>query len=131
MVNQAKSEDGTSSVSDCGGGGCRCGQDPEFGVVGCGDEGLIESEIRNMEWSLAGGEFQTTDEDARPMMENGQASSAYLIRQLRLSLIPLSCCHRRYRRVFGGAREGYHHSVRVSSITRVLVAVLHGLSTEV
>ncbi|GAB2295017.1 hypothetical protein Dimus_029205, partial [Dionaea muscipula] len=36
---------------------------------------LNEGEILNRERSLAGDEFQTTDGDTRPMMEDGQASS--------------------------------------------------------
>ncbi|GAB2275958.1 hypothetical protein Dimus_010704 [Dionaea muscipula] len=75
-------------------------QNMELSVVE--KRGLNEGEIQNMERSLAGDEFQTTDGDTRPMMEDGQASS----------VLPDS-------------------PSQVSSLPRVPVAVHDGLPTEV
>ncbi|GAB2299483.1 hypothetical protein Dimus_033550 [Dionaea muscipula] len=94
--------------------------------------GLNEGEIQNMERSLAGDEFQTTDGDTRPMMEDGQASSVLpdspsQVVSYPSPLLPLEIATVGLEEL----GEGFANYVQVSSLPRVPVAMHDGLSTEV
>ncbi|GAB2294978.1 hypothetical protein Dimus_029168 [Dionaea muscipula] len=93
---------------------------------------LIEGEIQNMERSLAGVEFQTTDGDARPMMEDGQASSVLPDSPSQVVSYPSPLLPMEISTVgLEELGEGIVNSMQVSSLPRVPVAMHNGLSTEV
>ncbi|GAB2299491.1 hypothetical protein Dimus_033558, partial [Dionaea muscipula] len=105
-------------------------QNMELSVVE--KRGLNEGEIQNMERSLAGDEFQTTDGDTRPMMEDGQASSVLpdlpsQVVSYPSPLLPLEIATMGLEEL----GEGFANYVQVSSLPRVPVAMHDGLSTEV